>query len=718
MRFGKRGYLTLRTPVLTGLMAVTTLSGSAAFFGPSAAEAQRWRSLGPAPITNVQSSGRASALALSASKRKHYWVAGASGGVWRSKNGGRKWKAQTDNLPTLAIGALALDPSDEKVIYAGSGEANYAYHSLYGLGLYKSTDSGLSWQVLAAKTFAGRTFSRLVVSPADGDVVWAAVARAGGTKRGNEGARHHPRRKGKMGIFRSLGGGIKWERLRKGLPKIPASDVDLDPTDPERVFASFGNVFGHRKNGIYRSTDGGASWARLPLGVPGRSLGRISLAIAPSDPNRVYALIALPASSARSGGFAPGEARTRGLYRSDDGGDSWRWLNPGNPQSCCGQYYSTIAVHPTNSDRFVIGGLNLLASDDGGMTYHDVTPPHVDQHDAAFDAAGRLVVASDGGVHRTSDFGSTWVNLNNKLGTIQFYPGLALHPTEPEVVMGGTQDNGTNLRLDDAGTWNAISGGDGGWSLIHPDNPQILFVEFQGPGNLFRSTDGGRSFSEVSTGIDQNDRTAFQAPVLFDPSDPGHLFYATQRLYESRDGGTTWVAISAPLVEAPWAIRSLAVAHSDPMVLYAATNEGGVHVSEDGGRTFRRVLSDLGGWPRIMRQIAVDPRDAATAWVADLRFGGGRVWRTTDRGTSWVSLGGDLPDVPVASVAVLSEDSGRRLFAATDAGVYTSADDGASWRLYGNGLANAPVMDVVVDADHDRLLISTLGRGMWEVALR
>jgi photosystem II stability/assembly factor-like uncharacterized protein len=688
-----------------------------ALLGLGAVDAQTWRPLGPAPISDFQWTGRVSSLALSAKKKKQYFVGAASGGVWRSKNGGRRWRARTDQLPTLAVGALALDPSDERVIYAGSGEANYAYHSLYGLGLYKSVDSGKSWEVLAAKTFSGRTFSRLVVSPADGNVVWAAVASAGGSKRGIEGARLHPKRNAKVGIFRSRNGGAKWKRLKKGLPKIPASDVDLDPSGSERVYASFGDVFGHPGNGIYRSADGGITWTRLPLGELAVTLGRISLAIAPSDPNRIYALIALPVSSARTGGFSPGGARTRGLYRSDDGGDSWQRLDPGNPQSSFGHYYSAIAVDPEDPDRFVIGGLTLLASEDGGQTYRDVTPPHVDQHDAAFDAAGRLVVASDGGVHRSSDFGLTWVNLNNKLGTVQFYPGLAVHPEDAEVVVGGTQDNGTNLRLDAASRWLSIFGGDGGWCLIRPDNPSIMFYEFQGTGNLVRSTDGGLSFTRVSAGIVGTDRTAFQAPVIFDPVDPDHMFYATQRVYESLDGGLNWTPISDDLATTPWAIRSLAVAPTDSDLLYAVTSDGGLHASSDGGRRWSRTRTGIGGWPRIMRQIAVDPQDARTAYVADMRFGGSKVLRTTDGGETWASVAGDLPDVPVASIAVHWSGGTRYLLAGTDAGVYLSDDEGAIWERYGSGLPNAPAMDVVVDAARGRLVVSTLGRGMWTAQL-
>ncbi|MCP4203874.1 MAG: hypothetical protein GY769_18305 [bacterium] len=702
-------------------LRVAALVVAALVLGLSAAEAQQWRALGPAPITDVEQAGRASALALSAKKRNQYWVGAASGGVWRSKNGGSSWKAKTDGLPTLAIGALALDPANEKVIYAGSGEANYAYHSLYGLGLYKSTNRGRSWRVLAGKTFAGRTFSRLVVSPADGDVVWAAVARAGGTREGNEGARRHPKRNRRMGIFRSLDGGERWKRLTGGLPKIPASDVDLDPENAKRIYASFGSVFGHSKNGIYRSTNGGESWSRLPIGAAGSSIGRISLAVAPADPNRIYALVARPASRNTTGGSAPGGASTFGVLRSDDGGDSWRLLNPGNPQSCCGQYYSTIAVHPTDPDTFVIGGLNLLLSTDGGASYRDVTPPHVDQHDAAFDAAGRLVVASDGGVHRTADLGSTWINRNRSLGTIQFYPGLALDSSDPQVVLGGTQDNGTNLRSDlpsgGSERWRSVFGGDGGWCLIDPEDSSIQFVQFQGVGNVFRSSNAGVTFTDVGATIGANDRTAFQAPMLFAPNDSSHLYYATQRLYESIDGGFTWNPIGPDLASRPWAIRSLAIAPSNADVLYAATSDGGAHVSEDGGVSWTRSLTDLGGWPRVMRQIGVDPEDDQRVYLADMRFGGRKVVRSLDRGANWESIAGDLPDVPVSAIGVHLAGGVRYLFAGTDAGVYLSDDEGTTWRRYGEGLPNAPAMDVLVDASRNRMVVSTLGRGMWTVEL-
>jgi photosystem II stability/assembly factor-like uncharacterized protein len=232
--------------------------------------ASEWRELGPAPLTRVgnlggRNTGRAASIVAVEGRRNRYYVGGASGGVWESLDGGQSWTALGQGLPTLAIGAVAVDPKNDRTIYAGSGEGNFAYHSLYGRGLYRSVDRGQTWQVLAADVFAGRTFSRLVVSPFDSREVWAAVTRAGGTFEGAEGARHHPQRNEAVGLFRSRDRGQTWQRLRapQGLPAIMASDVDFDPRDQNRVYASFGDPFARARNGVYRSNDGGESFEPL-----------------------------------------------------------------------------------------------------------------------------------------------------------------------------------------------------------------------------------------------------------------------------------------------------------------------------------------------------------------------------------------------------------------------------------------------------------------------
>ncbi len=686
------------------------------------AAATGWKELGPAPLVDGDSrnTGRASSIAVSRDRRNRYYVGGASGGVWESVDGGRAWTPLNGQLPLLSIGALAVDPSNDKVIYAGSGEANYAYHSLYGLGLYRTFNRGRRWRILAPELFSGRAFSRLVVSPHDSRVVWAAVGPAGGTFEGTEGAREHPERDGAMGLFRSRDRGVTWKHLRaaQGLPAFAASDIDLDPIDANRVYAAFGDAFGKNRNGVYRSTDGGETFepvlTRQSTGLP---FGRVTLALAPSDPDRLYAMVTNPSLRVNLGGFLPSGASAGVLFRSDDGGSTWTSFTTGNFMGQQGQYNSTVIVAPDDPDTVFLGGIQMIRSTNGGASFTDVTPPHVDHHDTVFDAIGRLVVANDGGVNRSRDLGATWETRNEGLGIVQIYAGLSLHPTNPDVVLAGMQDNGTNLRRSDTLDWISVFGGDGGYTAINPDDPSLMFVEFQGTGNLYRSTNGGLLFNLSAAGIDGNDRACFLPPMVFDPTDSNRMLYATHRIYESTDGGRNWQAISDDLTSgSPWAVRSLVIAPSNSNIVYAMTNDGRVLVSFNGGVVWDLVLEDIGGWPRVTRQIAVDPTHPSQAYVADMGFGGPKVLATRSRGRTWQEIGGGLPDVPVNTVAVHREGNRRLIFAGTDAGVFFSRNFGRTWEELGN-LPNTPVNDLVVDVNHDRLVASTLGRGAWSIGL-
>jgi len=684
--------------------------------GPAA-----WHALGPAPIEEVEWSGRIADLAVSPSNPDRYVAAAASGGVWRTESGGTSWQEVGDALPTLVTGSVAIDPHDDQVIYVGSGEAHSAYHSLYGLGIYKSTDGGISWQVLGTDVFEGRTIARLAVSPLDSQVVWAAVGRAGGSYGNLEGAKLHPDRLGPVGLFRSDDGGVTWAPASTTLPPIPANDIDFDPVDPSRMYVTFSDVFGDLGNGIYLSTDAGQTFHRIFFT---HNFGRTELAIAPSDPNRLYLLATSSVFRLYVwGGYFPAGGYTVGVWRSDDGGFNWAYHYPGSFTGGQGDYDLAVAVDPDDPDTVFLGGVAMLRSGDGGNSWSDVTPPHADVHQVRFDAAGRLLAATDGGVYRSDDRGDSWQAENHRLGSIQFYAGVSADPTRRGRLVGGTQDNGTLMSDDSGRDWRWIHGGDGGYTAIHPDDPDVVFVEYQGVGNLFRSDDGGGSFELLDLGLDPYlDATAFQAPFVLDPSDPDRILYGSRRVSESTDRGETWTTLSADLtgtdvyVDAS-AIRSLAIAPSNGQTVYATTNNQRLLVSVDGGVTWDPRRDDAYGWPRIARQIAVDPLDDASAYVAIGRFGGDKVLATHDRGQTWSSLGAGLPDLPVNCVAVDRSGGGRRIFAGTDRGIYSSADDGATWSLYGQKLPAVPVIDLVVDTDHHRLVAATLGRGMWETPL-
>jgi photosystem II stability/assembly factor-like uncharacterized protein len=672
------------------------------------AAAQSWTFLGPAPTTGYSgATGRVSAVVTSPTNANLYYIAGADGGVWRTTDAGQTWTPLTNDLPASAIGALTLDPTNESIIYAGSGEANFANHSRYGLGLYKSTDAGDTWSVLAADTFGGRCFSRIVINPQNPQVLYAAITQAGGFPQ-RAAAKNHPLASGPRGIFRSSDGGQTWTRF-ENLPDLCATDLAIDPQNPSTLYAAFGHIFGNPANGIYKTTDAGQTWARLAGGLPTTSVGRISLAIAPSQASRLYALITRAADGTGGG------ATALGAYTSGDSGQTWTLVSSSIPQATYGWYLSVIAVHPTQPQLAVFGGLDLVRYTAGAWS--NITPPHVDLHAAAWDAAGRLIVGCDGGIYSSPDNGANWVSRNAGLGLIQFYAGLSTHPTDPEVILGGMQDNGTARRGSTSLTWSWVSGGDGGWTQINQQNPSIAFAESQGTANLYRSTNGGQSFVGAGSGI--TGRNCFLPPYLIDPANPARMLYATERLFQSTNGGTSWSTLSPDLTSGtPYAIRAIAIAPSDSRYVYAATNDGRILSSSDSGATFAFRLSDAGTYPRVTRELTVDPADPLTVYHAGWTFGPApRLRRSRDGGATWERLDSNLPDIPINVVAVDPCTPLATIFVGADDGLYRSINDGQSWRRYGSGFPRCVVIDLILDPARDRLIAATQGRGAWSAPI-
>lgn len=677
---------------------------------PTLALAQVWRELGPAPITNGSYTGRISSIAPSRSNPNLMYVAGADGGLWRTTNGGVNWTPLTDGLPSSAMGAVALDPLNESVLYLGSGESNHANHSRYGLGLFKSTDAGGSWTQLAESTFAGRCFSKIIVDPINTSVVYAAITQAGGFPE-KAAAKGHPLRDGPLGVFKSTDGGITWTQLLSGLPNQAASDMVMSPTDPGTLYSAVGRIFGNAANGVYKTTNGGASWSKLAGGLPTSNVGRIALAIAPSNASRLYALVTNAASS------SGGNATTLGAYRTDNAGATWTALSVGNIQATYGWYLCTASVQPTNPDVVIFGGLSLVRSSNAGGSFSTITPPHVDMHATEWTSDGRLLSGNDGGVHVSSNLGGSWTSLNTGLGVIQFYAGLSTHPSDLNILLGGTQDNGTVRRNTNTKNWSNVLGGDGGWTQIDQANPLRMFAEYQGTATLFRSTNGGSSFSGSSSGINSGDRNCFLPPYEIDPTNSNRMLYCTHRVYESMNGGTSWTAVSGDLSNGAGAIQSIAIAPSNPQVAYVATNDGNVSVSTDGARTFTRVLSGIPSWPRTTRSIFVHPGDDQTAYLAVAQYGVNKIRRTRDRGQTWEPLDGDFPDVPANTIAVDTRGAVPRIYVGADDGVYRSLDDGRAWRRFGVGLPRCAVIDLRLDIGRNRLVVATQGRGAWEASL-
>lgn len=675
-------------------------------------DAQRaWTELGPAPITNGPYTGRVAAIAPSARDANLWYVGGADGGVWKTKDAGANWTAIGDFLPTTSTGALAVHPKDDDVLWVGTGEANFAHHSRYGLGICKTTDGGASWVTYGQREFAGRCFSRIRVDPKAPDVLYAATTHAGGFLPSKSAARMHPDANGPIGIVKSTDGGETWAQLRGGLPTtVSATDLVMDPSNSSTLYAAFGDIFGDARNGVYKSVDAGASWTKLAGGFPTTSVGRISLAIAPARAQRLLAIVVRPASA------SAGSASTRGVYLSDDGGTSWSSRSAGSFQATYGWYLSVAAIHPTNSDAFFCGGLSLRRSTNGGASWASRTPPHVDIHAIEFDASGRLLCGNDGGVHISTNLGDRWTARNDGLGLIQIYAGISLDPRNADTIWAGFQDNGS-CRRTSGKSWSRVLGADGGHTGVDPTGTRV-FVSYQGTNNLFRSVNGGR-FSRSSSGISRSDRNCLLPPFAIDARNPLRMIYGTQRIYESVDGGTRWRAISGDLTAgSPAAINGLEIAPSDGRYLCVRTNDGRVQVSEDGGLNWALRLTGVRSWGRTTRPFAVESADPKSVWLALGSFGARRLVRSKDGGRSWQDRTSNLPERPVHCVALdASRGAPSIVYVGTDVGVYRSVDDGATWGRYGDEMPNVACVDLRIDLARQRLVAGTQGRGVWQAKL-
>ena len=670
-------------------------------------------SIGPGPTDFFGgSSGRVAAVACSPTDPNLYYIGAADGGVWKTTNGGTSWTPLTDFLPVTAIGALAMDPVNPSIVYAGSGESNYANHSRYGLGLFRTIDGGTTWQVLGASTFSGRCFSRILVHPTNHTTIFAAITGAGGGPN-RLAAKGHPQAAGPRGLFKSTDSGETWTQVLNGLPSVDATDVAFLPSNPQIMYCCIGNPYGDPGNGLYKSTNGGASWTLLAGGLP-TGVGRGSVGVCAAT-GRVWVAFSQPSTGIGLGGSSSGGAALQAVLRSDDNGATWTSLSGLTAyMSSQGFYNNVVLPSPMDTNTVLLGGLALRRTTNGGGAWTAADGGHPDFHAAAFDAAGRIVLGSDGGVWRTPGITDlTATPLNTGIATIQFYAGISSSPSNSVTIMGGMQDNGTAIRRATGDlVWRGVTGGDGGWTRINQSNPNIMYSSSQGVGALYRSTNGGSTFSQVAAGL--SGRHAFFPPYLLDPTNPSRILYGLDSVWESTDAGSTFHILSTDLTGgSPYAIRALAMGTSQPQYVYAVTSDNRMLASLDSGHTFALRLTDAIGWPRTTREITVDPTSGQTVYLAGARFGAQKVRRSTDAGATWQNLTGDLPDRPVNVIELDSRFPRTRLFVGTDNGVWMSRDDGAHWNLAVSGLPAAPVIDLVLEPSRGRMIIATQGRAMW-----
>jgi len=708
--YRQRAYPLDHIPVGARLRAIRQKERMALERGPSAATRDaaapltgKWKFIGPQPASFFGvNSGRVTALAVDPRNGDVVYAGAADGGVWKTKDGGEHWKPISDGQPSLSIGSIALDPSAPDTVYVGTGEANNSGDAYGGLGILKSSNGGATW-INTPGPFAGFAISAVSVCPSDRQVILA----------GSVG-----------GVYRSADGGATWAPVLQG---EFASAVAFDPLNGNIAWAGLGNPFFDFSAGIFRSSDGGQTWSAVtgtaPNALPTQNLGRIAIAISPSHTSTVYAGI----QDSRN------LNSTLGLYRTDDGGANWTTLP--SPNYGGGWYCNVLSVSPVNPDVVLGGGCSLGVSTDQGKTwklfyenyYVERYQPgnvlvHVDQHAVAFSADGHKVYAgNDGGVYSTTDFsnpGANWTDLNATLAITQFYRSPALHPTDPKITLGGTQDNGT-LLYDGSLHWTGVACGDGGANAIDFMNPSNMYVACSTGGTLLKSTNAGGDFQLASTGITE---APFDPGLAMDPANPRILYFAgSKHIYQSTNGAGSWQVISPDLTNSNLGydmLMAIAVAPSDPNAVNVGTFAGRFRTTNNAlsGPAARWEDRSAGLPAQTVTQIAIDPANPLLAYVTLSGFGAGHVWETPDGGGTWLDISGNLPDIPANDLA-LDPDIGGRIYLATDIGVFATTDGGTSWSPLGTGLPGAPVTGLAFHHASRILRVSTHGRGMWDLAI-
>jgi photosystem II stability/assembly factor-like uncharacterized protein len=704
--------------------------------GPPEFKHLKYRPIGPAV------GGRVSRAAGVPGDPLTYYAATASGGVWKSSDGGARWKPIFDEQPTASIGSLAIAPSDPNVIYVGSGEANIRGNVAPGNGIYKSTDAGKTWKHVWNQV---GQIGTMVVHPTNPDIAFAAVlGHAFGP---------NPER----GVYRTTDGGKTWQRVLFKDVDTGASDVCLDPSNPRIVFAGLWQTrrrpweltSGGPGSGLYMSHDGGDSWKQLVnresaddgpgKGLPEGIWGKTGVAIAPSDGRRVYALI---------------EAEKGGLYRSDDGGETWSLASGARILRQRSWYYSTLTIDPRNPDVVWCPQVPMLRSIDGGKTFQRVKGlHHGDNHDIWIDPRNprRLIGSNDGGVNISVDGGESW--FAPLLPIAQFYH-VAVDNDLPYHVSGAMQDLGTAWGPSNSltgggistGDWHDIGGGEAGHTAHDPSDSNIIYAgEYGGYISRFdRRTGQARNISiypynpSGHGGEDLRYRFQWTAPILVSPHDPKVIYHAANVLFKTSDGGNHWAAISPDLtrndkskqkwsggpitgdntgVEIYDTIFAVAESLKQKDVIWAGSDDGWVHVTRDGGKTWNRVSDGMPSLPAWATVSCIEPSpfDPATAYVTvdAHRLDDQRpyLYKTSDFGQTWKSLAATLPQDDY--LHAVREDPARQgmLYLGTEHGVTYSVDDGVTWRQLKLNLPTVAVHDLRVK--NNDLVLGTHGRSVW-----
>jgi photosystem II stability/assembly factor-like uncharacterized protein len=666
-----------------------------------------WIQIGP-----LNTGGRITDVAISPDNDDHLYVTTAVGGVFRSLDRGLNWTPIFDAIGQPSIGNIAIAPSNAQRIYIGTGEANGSATSgaFFGDGIYRSDDGGDTW--INAGLAESNHIGRIVVDPADPDRVFVAAT---GVLYGTNDER---------GIYRTTNGGTTWEQVLFVSDETAAIDLVQNSANPDILYAAmwertrqpWQRSYAGLNSAIHRSTDGGNTWTELGavngLPAPDSQTGRIGLAISESDPATLYAR------------FTTNEITNvfNGLYKSSDNGDNWTLVTLTDLEgidSSFGWYFGNIRVNPINPDEVFVLGQLIFRTTNSGTTWNQIGGMHVDHHALEYSRndPNFVLAGNDGGAYTSTNGGANWQKFTN-LPITQFY-NIEVDYSDPTRLYGGTQDNNT-IRTLTGGTndWASIVGGDGFHVNVDPNDNSFIYAESQF-GNLRRSIDGGNNFTNATDGIDGNDRTNWNTPVILSPFDSEVVYYGSNKLYSS-DKAVLWTAISPDLTDGEHpsgalsygTLTAIAASYNNLDVIYTGSDDGNVQVTFDGGASWTNISAGLPD--RYVTSIATIPNDDNTAYVTFSGFTeldyAAHVFKTVDSGQNWTDISANLPGIPVNDI--ITFPAANVLFVATDLNVWYSLDDGTNWDILGNDLPLTIIRDLKIHAPTNTLYAGSFGRSM------
>jgi len=690
----------------------------------------RFRSIGP----GVES-GRVMSIAVNPKKTSEFYVGVASGGVWKTVNDGTTWTPLFEKEGSYSIGWVALDPNDSSVVWVGAGESNSQRSVGYGDGIYRSDDGGKDWKNLGLKK--SEHIGRVVIDPRDSKVVYVTAA---GPLWGPAGDR---------GLYKTTDGGKTWKAVLTISENTGVNDIAMDPSNPDILYASayqrrrhvYTLIDGGPESAIYKSTDAGATWNKITSGLPSVDMGRIGLAVSPTDPNVVYA--AVEAADGKGG-----------IFRSNDKGANWERRNEFDAGA---MYYARIVPDPKNVDRIFVMNVELRESTDGGKTLHKVNEVnhHGDNHAMWIDPddTKHWLLGSDGGMYETWDDAKSW-QFKANLPTMQFYD-LAVDNSLPFYnVCGGTQDyfswcgptRTRNVNGIVNSDWFVTTGGDGFRSAVDPVDPNTIYSESQ-YGVLIRydKPTGQELLLQPKEGKDEPPlRWNWDSPILISPHSHTRLYFAANKLFRSDDRGDTWKAISGdltrqidrnklPVMGKVWGPDAVAKSASTSFygnivalsespkkegLIYAGTDDGLIQVTSDGGGSWTKY-EKFPGVPEMtyVSRLAASSHDVNTVYAAfenhkneDFKP---YLLKSADNGKNWTSIAGDLPDN--GPVLAFAEDpvNSNLLFVGTEFGAFFSINGGVHWVQLKGGLPTIAVRDMVIHPREGDLVVATFGRGFY-----